>query len=665
MVLDRLFLDKYDWQKDAFNRIKSQLLPVRDNPFVQYNYTAATHLVCVYGKSQVGKTTLILNMIGLKDDDSKRDVSEVLRGGIAHGNSSTSTAIIYSQSESDDLYGVRIETLEGKELSVVEYCTSDGMLQKLQSIRNDVEKNLFSNKAILHISIPKKYFSSSDTDNKISILDLPGVESRNILERAHVESLMNRYIPLSSVCIIACTSNEIESLKILELPNNIDWKNLPHRFFVVITRSYSAGNIKSYFDKPHKEREPKLFSDFLRNKYKMELSEILGKDYKTKIFLLEMGDSFVRLCNDLKNKKDRSELTETRDCYLSSLRKSILSSKGNSLYSCIKELRTIVNKIEENKIIQLKEIGKKKEEEKNQIVNGIEKLKNRRNNYCDRNQEVESAIKRLDNLYENIESKLLEAATSFSDNLIVNIKEEVVEKSLFKDKKGVRYFYDKDKKCLKVIQNYLMAHLNEVIGSKVSSLLKDSEINFDFYPSIIANSIYSQFTNMYENELYPPSGFFRNLFGRSRKVDIQSAYSYIQKIKTIIQSEIRSSVIEICQTKISKKRVDFLGESVMWKSELEKVEKKINSKEAEVERIKNEIGSNTEALLAEEEQKRQDEQTLDEYLKHAKEAYLSQRNEIFKSINSKNTSPTDKFLYILLLSLIDKDYKNITNATNE
>ena len=474
MVLDRLFLDKYDWQKDAFNRIKSQLLSVWDNPFVQYNYTAATHLVCVYGKSQVGKTTLILNMIGLKDDDdSKRDVSEVLRGGIAHGNSSTSTAIIYSQSESDDLYGVRIETLEGKELSVVEYCTSDGMLQKLQSIRNDVEKNLFSNKAILHISIPKKYFSSSDTDNKISILDLPGVESRNILERAHVESLMNRYIPLSSVCIIACTSNEIKSLKKLELPNNIDWKNLPHRFFVVITRSYSAGNIKSYFNKPHKEREPKLFSDFLRNEYKPELSKIFGKDYKTKIFLLDMGDSFVRLCNDLKNKKDRSELTETRDCYLSSLRKSILSSKGNSLYSCIKELRTIVNKIEENKIIQLKEIGKKKEEKKNQIVNGIEKLKNRRNNYCDRNQEVESAIKRLENLNETIQKELLDEAKFFSNDLIKKIKEEIEKKSLLKEKNGTIYFYDKDKECLKVIQNYLMAHLNEVIGSKVSSLLKD------------------------------------------------------------------------------------------------------------------------------------------------------------------------------------------------
>ena len=661
MTLDRLFHDKGYWQEDAFNRIKSELLSVKGNRFVQYKYTAATHFVCVYGKSQVGKTTLILNMIGLKDE-YKRDVAEVLRGGIALGNSSTSTAIIYSPSESD-LYGVRSETLEGKILSVVEDCTSDEMRQKLQSIRSDVEKNSFSNNAILHIYIPKNYFSSSEKENKISILDLPGIESRNIHEKAHVESLMNRYIPISSVCIIACTANEIQSLEKFELPNNIDWKNLPHRFYVVITRSYSAGNIKSYFDQ--RNQRDIGFMDFIKKEYRNALSNILGNNYKTKIFLLEMGDSFVSLCKELKNEKDRSEVIETRNWHLSSLVDSILSSKGSNLQSCIKELRAMVNKIEENKIVQLREIGKKKEVDKKKIVKRIKELKSNKNNNKDKNQENESSIEQLDNLSNTIENELLNAATSFSDNLIEIIKKEIVEKSLFKEKNGVRYFYDKNRVCMKGIQNHLMIYLNKTIGSKVRSLLEDSEFNIDFYPSSIANSIYSQFANMYEKELYPPSSFFKNLFGNSRKVDISSAYSYIQKIKAIIQSEIRSSVIKKCQTKICEKRDHYLVESKECKSKLKKEEKKIESKEEELKRIKDEIDTNNEELLAVENQKRQDEQTLDDYLKYAQEAYLSQRNEIFKSINSKNTSPTDKFLYILLLSLIDKDYKNITNASNE
>ena len=552
--------------------------------------------------------------------------------------------------------------MEGKILSKVEDRTSDEMRQKLQSIRSDVEKNSFSNKAILHIFIPKNYFSSSENETKISILDLPGIESRNIHEKAHVESLMNRYIPISSVCIIACTANEIQSLEKFELPNNIDWKNLPHRFYVVITRSYSAGNIKSYFDQ--RNQRDIGFMDFIKKEYRTALSNILGNNYKTKIFLLEMGDSFVSLCKELKTEKDRREVIETRNWHLSSLKDSISSSKGNNLQSCIKELRAVVSKIEENKIKQLREIGKKKEEEEEKIVKIIEKLKSNRNNNKDKNQEIESCIKQLDNLNKTVENELLKAATSFSDNLIKIITKEIVEKSLFKDKNGVRYFYDKNRVCMKGIQNHLMI-LGETIRSQVISLLEDSEFNIDFYPSSIAISIYSQFANMYEKELYPPSSFFKNLFGNSRKVGISSAYSYIQQIKTIIQSEIRSSVIKKCQTKISEKRDDYLAESKECKSKLKKEEKKIESKEEELKRIKNEIDKNNEELVAVENQKRQDGQTLDEYLKHAKEAYLSQRNKIFKSINSKNTSPTDKFLYILLLGLIDKDYKNITNASNE
>ena len=661
MTLDRLFHDKGYWQEDAFNRIKSALLSVKGIRFFQYSHTAATHFVCVYGKSQVGKTTLILNMIGLKDE-CKRDVAEVLRGGIALGNSSTSTAIIYSQSESDK-YGVRTETLEGKILSRVEDCTSDEMRQKLQSIRSDVEKNSFSNNAILHIFIPKYFFSSSENETKISILDLPGIESRNIHEKAHVESLMNRYIPISSVCIIACTANKIQDLKKYELPNNIDWKNLPHRFFVVITRSYSAGSIKEYFKSPRNQRKTR-FKDFLLNQYKEDLSKILGKDFMTKIFLLDMGDSFVSLCKELINEEDRGEVTETRDFYLSSLRESISSSKGYNLQSCIKELRAIVNKIEESKIIQLKEIAKKKEEEKNEIFKRKEKLESNRNNNKFKIQEFESSIEKLNNLNKTVENELLKAATSFSDNLIVIIKKEIVEKSLFKDKNGIRYFYDKNRVCMKGIQNHLMI-LGETIRSQVPLLLKGSEFNIDFYPSSIANSIYSQFAKMYEKELYPPSSFIKNLFGNSPKVDISSAYSYIQQIKTIIQSEIRSSVIVECQTKIRKKRDDYLVDSKWRKSKLKEEENEIKSKEEELKRIKNEIDENNEELLAVGNQKRQDEQTLDEYLKHAKETYLSQRNEIFESINSKKTSPPDKFLYIILLGIIDKDYKNITNESNE
>lgn len=112
MILQQILQDKDNWKRDTFQILKKNLLSVKNNRFIQYGGTQETHLVCIYGKSQVGKTTLILNMIGLKDEECKQKVSQVLRGGVEKGNSSTSTAIIYTQSETND-YCVRIETLNG------------------------------------------------------------------------------------------------------------------------------------------------------------------------------------------------------------------------------------------------------------------------------------------------------------------------------------------------------------------------------------------------------------------------------------------------------------------------------------------------------------------------------------------------------------------------
>lgn len=654
MVLERIFKDKDYWQEDAFNRIKSELLSVKDNRFVQYSNTAATHLVCVYGKAQVGKTTLILNMIGLKDDKCKKDVADVLRGGIARGNSSTSTAIIYSQSDSD-LYGIRIETLEGQNLNAdVEYCTKDEMLNKLEDIRSKVEDNNFSNKEILHIFIPKNYFSSSESDNKnkISILDLPGDESRNIKEKAHVKSLMTRYIPLSSVCIITCTANEIQSLENLELPNNIEWKNLPHKFFVVVTKSYSVGNIKDYFKQ--QDNTFKHFKDFLQNQYNYNLSRILGKRYKTKIFLLDLGDSFVRLCKELQNEKDCREVIETRNDYLDSLRDSILGSKSNNLLSCVKELKVIVNQMDKKEIQRLESIKENKEDELKKLSKYKEDFEKKSNEYESDSKNNESHINEL----KNLKKELVSNVTSYSDDLIAKVKKEVEEKPLYKTKNGINYFYDKDKICLTTICNDLSNRLKTIV-SRMRSLMEEKDVIINH--SDLANKIYSQFVNEYESKLYPPSNLFNRLIGNKRKIDLRSAYDYIQKIKKIIDSKMRSEFIENIDNKIG----EYSKGLETTKGLLKSTSNRKKLEEVKIECIKEELKVNSEELAAVEYKKDKDIQTLNGFLNHAREAYFSQRNEIFNNINSKDTSSTAKFFNIVLLGIIDKDYKLILNASNE
>lgn len=55
--------------------------------------------------------------------------------------------------------------------------------------------------------------------------------------------MINKYMALATVNIIACKANEIQSLETLKLPINVDWKNLPHKYIVVITNSYGLGTI--------------------------------------------------------------------------------------------------------------------------------------------------------------------------------------------------------------------------------------------------------------------------------------------------------------------------------------------------------------------------------------------------------------------------------------
>lgn len=109
---EELFQQKDLWQENAFNKIKESLLSVRDNPLLRYDTMRKKYLVVIYGKSQIGKSTLILNMIGIRDKCFPL-VYKTLRAKVPKGNSSTSTAIIYSKSDTED-YGLAVAPLMDK-----------------------------------------------------------------------------------------------------------------------------------------------------------------------------------------------------------------------------------------------------------------------------------------------------------------------------------------------------------------------------------------------------------------------------------------------------------------------------------------------------------------------------------------------------------------------
>jgi len=659
MELNQVFQDKDKWKKETINLLLRdlKLLSLDDNA-IQNWQIGSTILICVYGKSQVGKTTLILNMIGLKDEASKKEVDGVLRGGVSLGNSSTSTAIIYSQSETDQ-YGVAIKTIDGQEITPVTYCSANEMCLELQSIRSKVEKNVFHKTGILHIFIPKKYFLQSVSLNKVSIIDLPGVESRNLHEKEHVESLMNLYIPISSGCIIVCPANVIQSLETEELPKYKDWKNYTNKFFLVLTKAYSCGSIKDFFKTQPMSRKVG-FKEMMFDTYQKEVRKVLGTTNKTEIFPLELGQSFESLVeNELKNENDRKEIIQTRDSILSALHECIIKHRGEQLISIIKDLHSIVGESEKKINLKLEENQKIQND---RIISFKEKI----NGYTEKLNDLKEECK---NIEEN-RIHLIELDRTLNDDLdndlttlLTPLNEQLESKaySLSKEKDGEYFFNDENKKFYLELKRSLINHLKEYL-KQVDEKMDMRELKIDISQTCLASSILSQ-SDIFVNEIYPPTpGLFGRIF--SKGIPIHKVLDCLSRINAITKSEIKQSVIDLYSEKINKKLEDLNLEINARNSVIRLFSENKLKIEKNIEQCQTEISNNKKELEFVKKQKNADKETLNKYLNFAKSAYLHQRNEIVEKINFSKT-PEEKTILVLLLGVIEREYNNITNVSDE
>lgn len=654
MNLYDLYKKKDSWQEDTFNQIKNDLVPVKDNKFVRYNGNHDTHLVTVYGKSQIGKTTLILNMIGLKDEETCEKVSTVLRGGVPRGNSSTSTAIYYSKSDTDK-YGYVLQAI-GEEVFPTEALDEESMKNRLIEIRKKVECNAVGANCISHIYIPNKYFIENDDVEHISILDLPGVESRNTKETEHVESLMNKYLPSSSVCIIVCSSNEIQSLEKLTLPNNIDWRYRPDQFVIALTRSYSQGNIKTYFEQERANRD-KDFLDFIKDTYSSEIRGILGENNKFEIYPIEVGQSFNQLCNaELKNESDREEVRKVKDKMLEDLIKSIKNHKGEHLSLAIKDLRANVYKIDEKEITKLNSTIANKENEKANFINQQIYI----HDYLQRLKVDLSDLDRRIKKCEDFEKQISGFGCSFFS--FQAIKRLALSKKLYSDKGGKEWI----KAGKEEIIIYLRDRIQFVINRNIPKLTKMID-NFAEEMDDNSHEIkLSESDLMYEMDGYldciikfrinfiPKKKF---CFWKSKKAE------FSENVITDMNSSLNSKFKDHFKTMVS------VVSKIKEKEKVEKAskEKKIEEKESKINELSDwicsielDIQQQEKRLDSVKKRLEKDESILKDYLYYAEKAYMKQRDDVIKDINSA-ISREDKLRHVLFLGILEKDYNKVIN----
>lgn len=195
--------------------------------------------VVLYGQTQVGKTTLLLELMNIAPQNLDA-VGQILRGGRATGESATATAMEYGRSP-DTRWGL---TVQGETV----WCESAVELeQALGALRADMEASQLEVTAPCVVHLPQHCFAAAhEGEAPLRILDLPGENARNRVEQQHVLQMAKTYVPLADLVVLVGRGDKLDFLKPgqLTLPGISNWQLEAHRFRVVTTYSLSDARVQ-------------------------------------------------------------------------------------------------------------------------------------------------------------------------------------------------------------------------------------------------------------------------------------------------------------------------------------------------------------------------------------------------------------------------------------
>ncbi|MBP6902903.1 MAG: dynamin family protein [Burkholderiaceae bacterium] len=195
--------------------------------------------VVVFGPTQVGKTTLITDLMGVVPEAMSR-VSMVLRGGRKPGKSATSTVMEYRRSP-DARWGLAVEDV------MRWWSTDEEMTADVGKLRQRMESSELHVTMPCTVCIPSDCFSADPAQPYVRLFDLPGDKPANPVEQEHVNEMARQYIPLADLILLVCRSDDLTFLQPnrLTLPGIGNWQRVPSRFRVVTTYSYAPQDVRN------------------------------------------------------------------------------------------------------------------------------------------------------------------------------------------------------------------------------------------------------------------------------------------------------------------------------------------------------------------------------------------------------------------------------------
>jgi hypothetical protein len=278
---------RIQWAFDAYDRFISGLGEEMRAHFPTGDARGDAYVV-VFGRTQVGKTTLLLDLMGVSPQHAAR-VSKVLRGGRELGKSATATAMEYRRSPDNRwrLYWKAEQVLDDDK----------AMEEALGKLRENMSSGQLVVDAPVKVSIPAHCFdAATDGTLHVRMLDLPGDNPRDDTEQKHVTDVAEKYVPNADLILLVGRADDLSFLNpdAMTLPRIQDWRIIPQRFRIVTTYSFTPDSQRKAaqsFDGP---LDAKYFRQRLR-----EQIETFGRPLPESevppdlLFPLEFGDSWA------------------------------------------------------------------------------------------------------------------------------------------------------------------------------------------------------------------------------------------------------------------------------------------------------------------------------------------------------------------------------------
>lgn len=310
---DQLHDHQSDWAFRAHQRLIETLSSSVQERLQSTTGDKTNPYVVIFGKTQVGKTTLLLDLIGVIPEEMS-NVSRIMRGGRELGKSATATAMEYGRSI-DERWGLSINS------KTKWFEDPNELTQDLGKIREKMENRCLIVDTPCVVYIPHQFFRTTDLASpNVRILDLPGDAPANKEEQEHVKKMAKTYLPFADLILLVGKGDDLGFLRpnAINLPGIEDWQSMPHRFRVITTYSFTN---KSVRDLVRSGEISDIKTARLRLLAEIARSDLLNENAQNKelFFPLEFGTSW----EDIKDQDP--DLYEKTNPIINELREKLLA----------------------------------------------------------------------------------------------------------------------------------------------------------------------------------------------------------------------------------------------------------------------------------------------------------------------------------------------------